>query len=174
MAQGLDALSGFNHSHNLNQLKPAAINPLLSKLFGGGIEEIQAEQEAAKDYLLKTKPALIEPWIGVDLDGTLAEYNGYKGPDIIGEPIPKMVQRVKDMLAAGKNVKVFTARVYADDSDKRRREKVAATVAIWAWCERHIGARLEVTCVKDFGMVELWDDRAVQVIINTGERADGK
>lgn len=26
----------------------------------------------------------------------------------------------------------------------------------------------------DFAMVELWDDRCVQVIPNTGKRADGK
>ena len=36
------------------------------------------------------------------------------------------------------------------------------------WCEEHIGARLEVTATKDFEMIELWDDRCVQVIMNTG------
>jgi hypothetical protein len=30
-----------------------------------------------------------------------------------------------------------------------------------------------VTREKDFAMIELWDDRAVQVVTNTGERADG-
>jgi hypothetical protein len=34
-------------------------------------------------------------WVGVDLDGTLAEYHGFKGPEHIGKPIPKMVARVK-------------------------------------------------------------------------------
>ena len=29
------------------------------------------------------------------------------------------------------------------------------------WCKQHIGRELEVTNVKDFGMIELWDDRAV-------------
>ncbi len=33
---------------------------------------------------------------------------------------------------------------------------------------KHIGKELEITNVKDFGMIELWDDRAVQVIPNTG------
>jgi hypothetical protein len=28
---------------------------------------------------------------------------------------------------------------------------------------------LEVTCVKDFAMIELWDDRAVGVLMNTGQ-----
>ena len=34
-------------------------------------------------------------WIGVDLDATLAYYDGFKGPEHIGEPIPQMVDRVK-------------------------------------------------------------------------------
>jgi len=36
------------------------------------------------------------------------------------------------------------------------------------WCRQHIGQVLEVTNVKDFGMIELWDDRAIQVESNTG------
>ena len=36
------------------------------------------------------------------------------------------------------------------------------------------GEVLPVTNCKDFGMIELWDDRAVQVVFNTGIRADGK
>ena len=38
----------------------------------------------------------------------------------------------------------------------------------------HIGVALDVTNVKDFGMVELWDDRAVSVGLNTGMRLDGR
>lgn len=33
-------------------------------------------------------------WIGVDLDGTLAHYEGWKGVEHIGEPIPAMVERI--------------------------------------------------------------------------------
>jgi len=29
-------------------------------------------------------------------------------------------------------------------------------------------------CEKDLNMIELWDDRAIQLIKNTGQRADGK
>ena len=36
------------------------------------------------------------------------------------------------------------------------------------WTEQYIGVRLPVTNQKDYGMVELWDDRAVRVVINTG------
>lgn len=31
--------------------------------------------------------------------------------------------------------------------------------AIRAWCKKHIGEELPVTCSKDPGMIELWDDR---------------
>ena len=40
-----------------------------------------------------------EGWIGVDLDGTLAEYLGWQGMGHIGEPIAPMVERVKAWLA---------------------------------------------------------------------------
>jgi hypothetical protein len=107
-------------------------------------------------------------WIGVDLDGTLAEYQGWLGPELIGLPVAKMVERVKAWLHSGKEVRIFTARVANDDINAMR-----SRVAIDRWCETHIGRRLPITCRKDFAMVELWDDRAVQVTINTGERVDG-
>lgn len=47
-------------------------------------------------------------WIGVDLDGTLAEYTGWHGPGHIGPPIPKMLDRVKNWLAEGVDVRIFT------------------------------------------------------------------
>jgi hypothetical protein len=107
-------------------------------------------------------------WIGVDLDGTLAVYEGWQGIASIGDPIPLMVQRVKEWLAQGREVRIFTARV---GPGSRKADELPATIrAIEEWCLRHIGAQLPVTCTKDFGMSELWDDRAVQVVPNTGER----
>jgi hypothetical protein len=94
------------------------------------------------------------------LDGTLAYYDGWKGEDHIGEPIPLMVSRVKRWLSEGRWVKIFTARMHDGKESTRRR--------IEDWCEEHLGVRLEVTNVKDFSMVELWDDRCVQVDPNTG------
>lgn len=105
-------------------------------------------------------------WIGVDLDGTLATYDEWRGVEHIGEPIGCMVLRVKHWLAQGVDVRIFTARVYGEG-------RAAALPHIEAWCEKHIGQVLPVTCTKDYGMVELWDDRAVQVIPNEGIRADG-
>ena len=46
--------------------------------------------------------------------------------------------------------------------------------AIQDWTESLGMGRMEVTAEKDMGMLELWDDRAVGVIPNTGARMDGK
>lgn len=100
-------------------------------------------------------------WTGVDLDGTLAEYKGWRGPDHIGAPIRRMRIRVVNWLHEGKDVRIFTART--EDSYP----------AIRRWCVKHLGRELPITNTKDFAMEELWDDRAVQVIPNTGRRADG-
>lgn len=118
-------------------------------------------------------------WIGVDLDGTLALYDGWKGADHIGDPIPGMVDRVKKWLAAGKDVRIFTARAYCPELPNRgdpdyavimaqRGDHVAAMRAIREWCLKHIGQVLPVTNAKDYGMDELWDDRAIPVKFNEG------
>jgi hypothetical protein len=107
---------------------------------------------------MSTKPAF--GWYGVDLDGTLAHYEHWVSTNHIGEPIPIMVTRVKTWLAQGRRVKIFTARACSPE----------AIPFIHEWCLTHIGQVLEVTNIKDYGMIELWDDRAVQVVPNTGLR----
>lgn len=111
-------------------------------------------------------------WIGVDLDGTLAHYDGWKGEEHIGEPIVLMLARVKAWVAEGIDVRIFTARVSNGGEDNRARSVEAVRGHIERWCLEHIGVVLPITNVKDYGMVSLWDDRAVQVIPNTGVRAD--
>ena len=120
-------------------------------------------------------------WIGVDLDGTLARYEGWVSEEHIGPPVPAMVERVARWLAEGRDVRIFTARVdggevalaMGDPLGERFRDVARVRAAIEAWCVQHLGRALPVTNRKDYGMVELWDDRAVQVIPNTGRRADG-
>ena len=107
-----------------------------------------------------TKTELHAGWIGVDLDGTLAHYDEWRGLDHIGPPVRVMLNRVKAWLAAGETVKIFTARACVPE----------AVEAVEVWCWVHVGQKLEVTNVKDFAMIELWDDRCVQVIKNTGRR----
>ena len=119
-------------------------------------------------------------WIGVDLDGTLARYDHWIGGKI-GDPIPVMVNRVKEWVRLGIDVRIFTARVsleggYSLESKRSADQEFAEeqTALIKEWCLEHIGVVLPVTYKKDFMMIELWDDRAIQVIPNTGMRADGK
>jgi len=101
----------------------------------------------------------------VDLDGTLAQYDHFRGHDNIGDPIPKMIERVRRWLREGKDVRIMTARVYGGYENVPYIEE---------WCMRHIGVILPVTCCKDSDMGELWDDRAVRVIKNTGEVYGGE
>lgn len=119
-------------------------------------------------------------WIAVDLDGTLAEYHGWPADGSIGKPIPAMVDRVKAWLAEGKDVRIFTARVWPTEIDlpgtsTEQTERYASACEqrerIRQWCGEHLGKELRMTHVKDPFMIELWDDRAIQMIPNTGERA---
>lgn len=100
-----------------------------------------------------------KPWIGVDLDGTLAEIIKWEGPQDIGKPIEPMVKRVREWLAEGKTVKVFTARAAHPEF----------LPYIYEWLSAHGLGNLDVTNKKDMFMVELWDDRCIQVEKNTGK-----
>ena len=122
------------------------------------IEERENDEEISDDTD-KNK------WIGVDLDGTLAYYEKFEGPCVIGEPIKPMVDRVKKWLENGLTVKIMTARV----ANKNDSELDDIKKAISDWCVENIGRKLDVTCQKDENMEELWDDRAITVIKNTGK-----
>ncbi len=105
-------------------------------------------------------------WYGVDLDGTLAVYDQWHGPTHIGRPIQPMVDRIKGWLAEGYEVRIVTARMAGQrvGIDPEQTKEL-----IQQWLVDVAGLPpLECTCMKDFGMIQLWDDRAVQVIPNTG------
>ena len=70
-----------------------------------------------------------------------------------------MVKRLNVWVGMGYTVKIVTAR--AADPE-------VAIPPIKAWLKKHGLPDLEVTNAKDMDMIELWDDRAVQVIPNTG------
>lgn len=112
--------------------------------------------------------------ISVDLDGTLAEYNGREGvdykPSVVGKPVPRMVERVRAWLSAGIEVVIFTARVHPSNSPE---EVAVCKNAINQFCLEVFGKELEVTCEKHPRFSEIWDDRAVRVIKDTGIISDG-
>ena len=100
-------------------------------------------------------------WVGIDFDGTLATYEKGMVP-ALGQPIPQMVERVQKWLAKGIEVRILTARASHEEFTSEQIH------AMQDWCERHIGVVLKITCIKDYDMIELWDDRVVQVETNTG------
>jgi hypothetical protein len=97
-------------------------------------------------------------WIGVDLDGVLARYDGWKGPEVIGDPIWHAVNKVKRLLEQGREVRIFTARACIPSQ----------IPPVERWLESVGLPKLQVTCVKDIGCEQLWDDRALQYVSNTG------
>ena len=129
-------------------------------------------------------------WYGFDLDGTLAVYDGWQGIDHIGSPVVKTVRLVKRMHEDGFKVKILTARVaprpepevkpnpYIENhwcipspSDMPwavHAEAWTAREFVQDWCWRVLGFVPEVTHQKDHLMLNLFDDRVVQVEPNTG------
>ena len=100
-----------------------------------------------------------EPWIGVDLDGTLALYGHWHGVDHIGDPVPKVVNLVKLLINQGHTVKVFTARA-ANGPE--------AILPIVEWTKKHIGIALDVTNIKTPGCILMIDDRSTHCTFNSG------
>lgn len=104
-------------------------------------------------------PTLNNGWVGIDLDGTLAEYTDWQGIGHIGLPVPRMVEHVKYLREHGVEVRIFTARV---------QEGPVAVKIIEDWSLEHLGEVLPVTDRKDFSMVYALDDRIITVEANTG------
>jgi hypothetical protein len=102
-------------------------------------------------------------WFAFDLDSTIAQYTEYHGPEEIGEPLSpdnpnSAFSTLMRYLAEGKDVRIFTAR--ANDKD--------AIKPIQNWCRKYFGKVLPITNEKDHEVIEIWDDRAVQVDPKTG------
>lgn len=115
-------------------------------------------------------------WTGFDFDGTLctidiektksSNYDFYS----VGEPIPEMIEKVKQYISEGKRVKIFTARVAPETLIWFNTSRLKTLHIIHKWCEKHIGVKLEITHEKDMFMKELYDDITLfQVERNTGK-----
>lgn len=139
------------------------------------------ETEQVKEMLLEKLSASpeeeSEKWVGFDLDGTLAKYTEWKGIEHIGDPIRPMCDLIKKMHKEGKRVKIITARVAPATNNKGEEEepsivvngkKKYASAFIQDWCAEHLGFVPEIVHEKDQLMVEMYDDRAKQVIPNKG------
>lgn len=128
-------------------------------------------------------------WVAVDLHGTLCCHDkevAKTDKHHVGVPILAMVERVKSWLAAGIEVRIFTAKIFPlwkvepgvpyleyivsghDQVARLRNEAIPAAERILAWCKEHLGEELVITCVKDRDCREIWDDKAVPVEKDTG------
>lgn len=105
-----------------------------------------------------TQPAGKCGWIAVDLDGTLAYYHSWRGLEHIGKPVKSMLERVRNWIKEGYEVRVFTARASSPD----------LIAPIEAWLKKHKIGGLKVTNELDADCLEIWDDRCVQLISDTG------
>lgn len=115
-------------------------------------------------------PGVCGGCILVDLDGTLSYYQpgGYR-PGVIGRPIDPMVGRVRKWIAEGREVVIFTARLYKIPGKRGEAERVKKDeIAIYEWCRTYLGAVVPVTCQKLAHTDIIFDDRAIRVEHNTG------
>jgi hypothetical protein len=127
------------------------------------MDEIDIVKEAEKAKRLGSN--YIQPWTAFDLDGTIAEYTTFIDPTHIGKLIEgEATNELRRLLSEGKKVKIFTAR--ASDADPKVRHAILEAIAEWTLA--NFGQSLPVTCIKDYGMIRLYDDRAIQVEKNTG------
>ena len=135
---------------------------------------MKTHKDEAMDIINKARERYKKlAWIGVDLDGTLAQHSN--SVFSIGKPIKKMVDRVKEWHKEEITVKIVTARVSMNKimsiesnivPTKRFVEKQVKMISLW--CQEHLGFIPEITDKKDFNMVQLWDDKAVTVNPKTG------
>ena len=100
---------------------------------------------------------------------TLAHWTGWVEATHIGEPIDPMCVLVSQWIQEGKDVRIFTARASRLNKEVMGHRAYQQTItAIEEWCLATFGVVLPITAEKDHHMTELWDDRAIQVVTNTG------
>lgn len=106
-----------------------------------------------------------KPWIGFDLDGTLAKYDKWRGVAHIGDPVKPMCDLIKELHGDGKDVKIVTARVAPREDGSH----LLARVFIARWCRDNLGFVPPITHEKDALMETLYDDRVHAVEPNKGK-----
>jgi hypothetical protein len=86
----------------------------------------------------KPKRAVKKPRVCVDLDGVLAAYNGWEGPDVIGPPLPGAKEFALS-LAEFADIVVFTSRCSLDQGGEAPRQPVSPAklrLRVIEWLEK--------------------------------------
>lgn len=117
---------------------------------------------------LEEEKTLKRLWIGVDIDGTLAKYEGWKGWDHIGDPIPETVKKVKTWIDKGITVCIFTARTSEVSRARNNITFEQVKEVIDNWCKKNLGFTLPIKKEKDCWMLGAIDDSIIQMDNNTG------
>lgn len=105
----------------------------------------------------------------VDFDATLSFFDHWVGAETLGKPIPEMVAKVKAWRAKGEEVFIFTARVNpGDDTYEEGLSATLSYIRIAQWCKQHLGEILPITHEKSKRWTQIHDDRADQILKNTG------
>ena len=114
----------------------------------------------------------------VDLDGTLAFWDTWRGGNHIGEPIEAMADKVRAWLVAGDRVVIYTARAcswndfpWAEPDDNPITDRAAAIRIVQDWTEKHFGQRLEVVGGKG-PWDHAYDDKTYRIVRNTGKTVE--
>lgn len=96
------------------------------------------------------------PNICVDLDGTLSEYDRFKGPTVFGPPLPGSQEFVEELAKHG-NIIICTARLDPERTDEEELADIRWALANWLDENQYIYHSIEA---KPRAHVYI-DDRAV-------------
>lgn len=94
--------------------------------------------------------------IALDFDGVLSDYQGWRGPTVLADPVPGAFQAIRDYQDAGLEVCIYTSR--ADTPAAKRH------LEDWFYrhgLERKRVVKIQITNLKPPALVYL-DDRAWQ------------
>jgi hypothetical protein len=109
-------------------------------------------------------------WVGVDWDGTLVKTVPHKDDaGTSGAFIRPICELVEEILEAGTEVRVFTARVSPSNSPA---DVAVARDAIEEKFEERFGVKPKVTCEKDADCLAIIDNIAVCVLAERGAISD--
>lgn len=126
------------------------------------LEDENTELKAIRDI---SDPLTGHGWLAVDFDGTLAFNGELRGDQSMGAPIEAMVKTVKDWIADGLPVCLFTARIAPHDDGRNLME---IREQLRQWCREHLGTVIPITCIKSHRIKNIYDDRAFRVTRNKG------
>lgn len=106
-------------------------------------------------------------WWGFDIDKTAFTDEGGTRGGVIGEPIMPIIRRIKWFLRVGRKVSIVTARVHPSESDRDEQIMTVRGALVKALGQDRANM-IDIRSDKDRHMIDLYDDRAKQVIPNKG------